>query len=256
MACSWDEWQTPVQEEDDCLAAGGSPSHGSSPFHEEDFEHEDESPSRRTKSDQNWCNGDEVPSSKEEDPEERVMEEETSKVQAESVKFICTGNSASASKGAPTTMNGCTIHESLDGTYQEKSKRRNAVKKFTIGARISVKPSEGWRKKYLIDTNYMPKQHPLGLDNRIRRLEVYANGSPLHREHFLRECIRQLEKKIAKDTTSTLNACLLLIANLEKKVEIFKHRISALEKTNELLCQALARSVAPASEKNNRGTDN
>lgn len=72
----------------------------------------------------------------------------------------------------------------------------------------------------------------------------------------MRECIRQLEKKIVEDTTSTLNACLLLVANLEEKVNILKHRIATLEKTNELLRQALARSAALALEDKNHGTDN
>lgn len=117
----WDERQMSSQKEDDHLAAGVSLPHSSSPFHEEDFELEDASPSRGTKRDRTWCNGSEDSSSEEEDPEERVMEdeeddEETGKVQVESVKFISTGKSASASKGTPTAMDGCTIHKSLEGT--------------------------------------------------------------------------------------------------------------------------------------------
>lgn len=77
------------------------------------------------------------------DEEDEDDDEETGKVQVESVKFICTGNSTSASKGTLTTMDGCTIHESLERTYQESLKRRGSVKKFTSGARIFVKPPEG-----------------------------------------------------------------------------------------------------------------
>lgn len=48
MARSWDECQM-SQEEDDRLATGSNPPHGSSPFHEEGFELEDASLIRGTK---------------------------------------------------------------------------------------------------------------------------------------------------------------------------------------------------------------
>lgn len=51
MAHSWDECQTTSQEEDDLLDAGGSLAHGSSPFHEEDFERGDASPIQGLKRD-------------------------------------------------------------------------------------------------------------------------------------------------------------------------------------------------------------
>jgi hypothetical protein len=158
---SWDKWQTSSLEEDDHLAASWSPLHGSSPFYEEDFELEEEPPPYGTKHDRTWCNGSGDSSSEEEDPKERVMEdkeeegeeeeEETGKVWIESVKFINTGNSALTSKGTPTAMDDCTIHVLLEGTYQKNSKQWKSVK-FTIGARISIKPLGGWQKKYLVDT--------------------------------------------------------------------------------------------------------
>lgn len=39
MAHSWDDRQTLSQEDEDCEIEGRSPPHGSSPNHNEDFEH-------------------------------------------------------------------------------------------------------------------------------------------------------------------------------------------------------------------------
>lgn len=83
------------------------------------------------------------------------------KVQVESLKYISSSNPVPASKGTPTILDGFAIHESLERTYQEKSSRRTTYKKFTIGARISVKPPYGWEKKYLADPEYAPKLHPI-----------------------------------------------------------------------------------------------
>lgn len=91
----------------------------------------------------------------------------------------------------------------------------------------------------------MPKLHPINIDEHICRFEVlHANRSPVHYD-FLRERLRQLEKKIVKDTKYTLNTCLELIANLEEIVRVSKHPPH----------QVLAHGNTPAIEKKPRGTD-
>lgn len=178
---------------------------------------------------------------------EEEDEEETSKVQVEPIKFISTCNIASTNKGTPNTGDGYTIYESLEGTYQEMSRRRHAVKKFTVGARISAKLLGDREKKFFADANYMPKSHLLSIYQRIRHLEVHANGSPLFHK-ILRERIRQLENKIFEDTTYTFNVYLQLVVYFEEEVDMLKHHFKA-EKSIALLRQALANSNTPAPEK-------
>lgn len=134
-----------------CLIKGGSTPHGSSPYHEEEFELEVESPplgkkrerARRMESDD---------SSSEEEKDEVIFEDEAEeeeesskkpgKVPFESENIISTGDRLCFVKSTSTyvdncRMDNCTIHGPLKNPQQENPKPR---KKFTIGARITVGP--------------------------------------------------------------------------------------------------------------------
>lgn len=92
-------------------------------------------------------------------------------------------------------MDDYDIHKSLEGTYKETSSCTTTSKKFTVNARMSIRPPEGWTRKIPTDPDVVPRAHLVNIDECIRRLEVYVNDSHIHHD-LLHECLKQLEKKI------------------------------------------------------------
>lgn len=189
--------------------------------------------------------------------EEEEEEEEANKdsvIPITSIKVLTTGNHLSFVEGTSTITDGRTIHDPLEETNQENPKKRDAVRKFTVGAHIIVQMPRKLKKKLLMNANYTPNPHHPSLEERVRQLEVHANGSLVHRE-LLREQVRELEKKLAKSTSRSLVSAVRVIKQLEEKADVPNGFIAMLETTNEHLRQALVLHHMHV-KKENPGTNN
>lgn len=172
------------------MVNGTSLPHYSSPFHDEDIKHGHVTPDMHTigvKHDRLWWDQDKDDTSKEkdepedmEDDEEEPREEAKREEQEEILKHIRSNMPMPMRMENSTFWDVYSIHKSVEEVHKESLSRATSSRRLMVNAHMSTRPPEGWTQKVLADPDIFLKAHPIKIDERIRKLKVYVNASPIH----------------------------------------------------------------------------
>ena len=149
------------------------------------------------------------------------------------------------------TTSGVKRTREMTEVYEETTSHANTVKKFTINARMSMRPQEEWPGVLFTDSICATTTTPT-MEERLTKLEVYKKISLMQTKIFC-EHIRHVEKKSKEDVDHLTTQMVNSMVGIREGLQRMKSQISALEETNRFLRQALNCDTKPIFAPKNRG---
>ena len=92
------------------------------------------------------------------------------------------------------TSHGIKKTREITETYEETTSRLDTTKKFTLHARMSVRPQEEWTGAIYTDSAHVTTKSTPTVEQRIHKLEVFKKCAIIQTEVFC-ERVRQVERK-------------------------------------------------------------